>query len=75
MEVEAIARKWGNSIGFTVPKDVAEKEGIKPHSRVKFEVIKVTDISDTFGRLKRKMTGQQFKDRARAGWKDAQLLL
>lgn len=29
---------------------------------------KVTDISDTFGKLKRKVSGQEFKDRARAGW-------
>jgi len=71
MEAEAIARKWGDSIGFIVPKKVIEKENIKPKSRVKFEIIKVTDISDTFGKLKRKLSGQEFKDRARAGWKNA----
>ena len=32
------------------------------------KVIKLSDISDTFGRLKRKMSGQEFKDSARAGW-------
>ena len=68
MELEAIAKKWGSSIGFVIPKEVAEKEKIKPNSKVKFEIIKVTDISDTFGRLKRKVSGQEFKDRARAGW-------
>ena len=71
MEAEAIARKWGDSIGFIVPKEVIEKEKIKPKSKVKFEIIKVTDISDTFGKLKRKMSGQEFKDRARAGWENA----
>ena len=68
MEAEAIARKWGDSIGFIVPKEVVDKENIKPNSKVKFEIIKVTDISDTFGKLKRKVSGQEFKDRARAGW-------
>ena len=68
MEVKAIARKWGDSVGFIVPKDVVEKEKIKPNSKVVFEIIKVSDISDTFGRLKRKVSGQEFKDRARAGW-------
>lgn len=68
MEVEAIARKWGDSIGFIVPKEIVEKEKIKPNSKVKFEIIKVSDISDTFGKLKRKLSGQEFKDRARAGW-------
>lgn len=68
MEVEAIAKKWGSSIGFVIPKEVAEKEKIRPNSKVKFEIIKVSDISDTFGRLKRKISGQEFKDSARAGW-------
>ena len=27
MEVEAIAKKWGSSIGFIVPREVVEKEG------------------------------------------------
>ena len=31
-------------------------------------IIKVSDISDTFGKLKRKISGQEFKDRVRAGW-------
>ena len=68
MELETIARKWGDSIGFIIPKEIAEKEKIKPNSKVKFEIIKVSDISDTFGKLKRKVSGQKFKDRARAGW-------
>ena len=68
MELEAIAKKWGSSIGFVIPKEVAEKEKIKPNSKVKFEIIKVSDISDTFGKLRRKISGQEFKDRARAGW-------
>lgn len=71
MEVEAVAKKWGSSIGFVIPKEVAEKEKIRPNSKVKFEIIKVTDISDTFGKLKRKISGQEFKDRARAGWQNA----
>ncbi len=68
MEVEAIAKKWGSSIGFVIPKEVIEEEKIKPNSKVKFEIIKVADISGTFGKLKRKVSGQKFKDRARAGW-------
>jgi len=27
--VKAIAKKWGNSIGVLIPKDVAEREKIK----------------------------------------------
>ncbi|MBI2108259.1 AbrB/MazE/SpoVT family DNA-binding domain-containing protein [Candidatus Woesearchaeota archaeon] len=68
MELEAIARKWGDSVGFIIPKDIAQKEKIKPNSKVVFEIVKVSDISDTFGVLKRKISGQEFKDRARSGW-------
>jgi len=68
METEAIARKWGSSIGFIVPKEIVEKEKIRPNSKVVFKIIKVSDIADTFGKLKRKISGQEFKNRARAGW-------
>ena len=68
MEVEARARKWGDSLGFIIPKEVVKKEKIKIDSKVKFEIIKVSDISDTFGKLKRKVSGQRFKDMARDGW-------
>ena len=71
MEAEAVAKKWGSSLGFIIPKNIVDKEKIKPHSKVIFEIIKVTDISDTFGKLKRKVSGQKFKDLARKGWEDA----
>ncbi len=70
MELEVVAKKWGNSIGFTIPKEIAEKERIKPESKVSIEIVKVDDITDTFGKLKRKLSGQEFKDRARAGWEE-----
>lgn len=44
------------------------KEKIKPKNKVKVEVFKSADISDTFGRLKRKVSGQRFKNKARDGW-------
>ena len=69
MELEIVAKKWGNSMGFTIPKEVVEQENIKPNSKVVINIIRVDDISDTFGKLKRKLSGQEFKDRARAGWK------
>ena len=68
METVSIAKKWGSSIGFVIPKEVVKKENIKPNSKVVFEIIKITDITDTFGKLKRKISGQKFKDLARKGW-------
>ena len=44
------------------------KDKINPKNKVKVKALKVTDISDTFGELKRKVSGQKFKEMARSGW-------
>ena len=43
---------------------------MRKKSKIKPKRAKI-DISDTFGKLKRKISGQEFKDRARAGWQNA----
>ena len=68
MQAESIARKWGGSLGFVIPQNIAEKENIRPNSRVRFEIFKVSDVSDIFGILPRKVSGQRMKDLARKGW-------
>ena len=35
MEAEAIAKRWGSSIGFVIPKEVVEKEKIIEVENVK----------------------------------------
>ena len=35
IELEVKARKWGNSIGISLPKDVIEKANIKPNKEVR----------------------------------------
>ena len=39
IECESIARKWGSSIGITVPKDIVEKENIKPNTKIRFLIV------------------------------------
>ncbi len=41
---------------------------IMKDKKVKFIEFKVFDISDTFAKLKRKVSGQKFKDMARREW-------
>ncbi|AJF60120.1 MAG: AbrB/MazE/SpoVT family DNA-binding domain-containing protein [Candidatus Diapherotrites archaeon] len=63
MEVEVIARKWGNSLGVTLPKEAVEKEGIKENEKffIDFHKEKKSTVKDFFGLA--------------AGWKiDAQKL-
>lgn len=51
MEVEVVARKWGNSIGVTVPREVLEKEGIKENERFFIDIRKgkLAKVKDIFG--------------------------
>ena len=62
-------RKWGSSIGAVLPKGLIEKENLKTNTVVKLEIVREADLSDVFGALKRKMSGQEFKDLVRVGWK------
>jgi len=69
MAIEVILKKWGNSIGLVLPKDVVEKERLEENEKVLIEVVKEADLSKLFGTLKKKVSGQEFKDMVRQGWK------
>ena len=68
IKVEAIARKWGNSIGISLPKDVVEKANIKPNREVEiFIQDKRVDLSKVFGTLNIKKSTQKILDEIREG--------
>ena len=69
MVIQTKIKKWGNSVGVVLPKIVVERENLKENDAVFIDIVKESDISDLFGSLKRKMSGQKFKDMAREGWK------
>ena len=69
MVIESIVRKWGNSAGILIPKEVMEKEKIKINEKILFDIVKKADLTNIFGSLERKMSGQDFKDMARKGCK------
>ena len=68
MDVEAIARKWGDSVVVIIPKIIAEAERIRPQTNVKIKVIREDDLSDLFEKLNTKKTPQQLKNEGREGW-------
>ncbi len=68
MAVELTLRKWGNSFGVVIPKELLRQKKIKPNDKVLIELIKPADLRDVFGTLKTKMSGQKFKDMVRKGW-------
>lgn len=66
IEVETRARKWGNSLGITLPKDVVSHEHITANQRVHILLIKQDDaLRRTFGGVRWKKSAQQLKDQLR----------
>jgi len=67
MQVKARLRRWGNSYGVVLPKEVVEKEGLKEGDEVEISVRRVSDIRRLFGRYPFK--DLQFeKEEMRKGW-------
>src|SRR5438445_3926800 len=68
MQVKAKLRRWGNSYGVVLPKDVMEKEGLKEGDEVDMSVRRASVIRRLFGRYPFK--DLQFeKNEMRKGWK------
>ena len=67
--VETEAKKWGNSLGVIIPREIAEKEHIKESEKVKFLIIRDSSktLKETFGIAKGKIkkSAQQRKDERR----------
>ncbi len=66
--VEATARKWGNSLGVIIPKEIVEEECLSDNSRVVFEVRRIVDLKSLRGRNRFKRNTQEIKDELRRGW-------
>ena len=65
---EVVLKKWGNSIGIILPKELIKEEAIRENERIIINVVKEADLTKLFGSLKRKLSGQEFKDLVREGW-------
>lgn len=60
-------KRWGNSFGVLVPKEIVEKEGLKEGEEVEISVRKVSDIKHLFGKYPFKDLALQ-KEEMRKGW-------
>lgn len=67
-----LTRKWGNSIGVVLPKDITDEEKIHENEKIVISVKKVAQIKDLFGAAKEmkkiKKTTQEMKNEIREGW-------
>lgn len=68
IECETTTRKWGNSLGITLPKEVVEQEHIQENEKIKVLILKDSRaLKKTFGMVRgkwRKST-QAIKDELR----------
>ena len=61
---ETTPKRWGNSLGLTIPKHIVEKEHLSPGKKVRVFVVgdKRKELRKVFGSLKLKMPTQQAMD-------------
>jgi len=68
--IECIPRKWGNSLGITIPKEVAEREALSEGKPVMITLKTKPDLRSLFGTVKFSQSSQEAKDEMRKGWHD-----
>ena len=68
MAVEIKVKQWGNSLGCIFPKEFVKANNLKEDSSIIIEIVKKADLTNVFGTVKMKMSGQEFKDMVRKGW-------
>ena len=62
-------KKWGNSLGITLPVDIVRDTGVVENEIIEIEIRKKNEpLKKLFGTLSRKIPAQQLKDEIRAGW-------
>lgn len=68
-EVEMITRRWGNSLGIAIPRNIIHQERLHENQKVLVEIKPLTDITTLRGLVKFKKSAQEVKEEMRAGWK------
>ncbi|HLD87543.1 MAG TPA: hypothetical protein VJB12_05795 [Candidatus Nanoarchaeia archaeon] len=67
---EAIPKKWGNSLGITIPRDIAIGCGLSPFKKVKVVLLpsNMERAKAVFGKLKLKRPTQHVMDEIDEGY-------
>jgi antitoxin component of MazEF toxin-antitoxin module len=68
-EIEAITRKWGNSLGITIPQEIVEEEHLHENQKIIVEINPAQNLASLRGLVKFSKSAQQLKEEMRAGWK------
>lgn len=67
MQSKGKLKRWGNSFGVIVPKEVVEREGLREGEEVEIWVRKASNVTDLFGKYKFRDL-QREKEKMRKGW-------
>ena len=67
---KATPKKWGNSLGITIPKEIVKKEKISPKKTIEIMILsrKTPDLRKIFGTLPMKKSTQQIMDEIDEGY-------
>lgn len=66
MKIVTKPKKWGNSLGIVIPKEIIKKEAITSDTEVSIEIEKKNPLKEVFGSLKGwKIDAQKMKDEIR----------
>ena len=70
MFVHVRLRKWGNSLGAVIPREVVESASLKENDEVSLslEAVKANTAREIFGTFKTKHSAQSIKNWVRKGW-------
>lgn len=69
-QFEATTKKWGNSLGITIPADIIKEEKIKPNEKVNVLIFKDSKkiFRSVFGTMKLKMPTQKAMEEIDEGY-------
>lgn len=64
-------KKWGNSLGITLPVNIIRNKKIAENEIIEIEIKKKSEpLKKLFGTLSRKISTQKIKDEIREGWEE-----
>ena len=69
-QFQAVPKKWGNSLGITIPADVVEQEHIQPQKKITVLVFgdQQRQLKQMFGTLKLKKPTQKVMNELDEGY-------
>lgn len=73
MEIEGKTKKWGTSLAFVIPKEIAKKQRLRSNQKLRVLIIEENNtLKETFGMLKnwKKPTEQIMREIDKELWEE-----